>query len=135
MGFGPERLTECEQLNPVRLKPPFSALPHCFQSKLTNYLQLKCLALYSLLGLNPAPGSPLHPGWVWKGAWPVKWKSVNGCSRAGRALRKPTVQFTSWQWPQQPGPLALPACRVAVWSRDMGPGGACEVGSRGHLWR
>lgn len=78
----------------------------------------------------PAPGSPLHPGWVWKGAWPVRCKSVNLCvQQGGREGKKPEVPFASWEWSRQPGLLL--SLGLGTWA-SVGP---VKVGNRGCLWR
>lgn len=65
-----QSLTRSPVENPLSSKLP--PLPRCFQSRLTNYLQLKRPALCSSW-VQPRPWEPSLAGWVWKGTWPLRW--------------------------------------------------------------
>lgn len=66
---------EFESLSPIRPQTP--PLPHCFQSKLTNYLQLKRHALCSLPGFNPRPWESSSPWLGLEGGLAIKVEAVN----------------------------------------------------------
>lgn len=112
---------EFESLSPIR--PQTHPLPHCFQSKLTNYLQLKHHALCSLLGLNPRPWESSSPWLGLEGGLAIKVEAVE--QGKGGEERKPTEPFTFWEWSRQPGPL------LSLGSGDGGPCGAWEDGEQG----
>lgn len=117
---------EFESLSLIRPQTPSPSLPHCFQSKLTNYLQLKHHALFSLLGLIPRPWESSSPWLGLEGGLASKVqvsKSVRATGREGREEARSAICFLGMVQAARPSAF--------LGSGDLGLCGACEGWEQG----